>query len=90
MPTKTETPKRTPPGKRKKDVALKSIKVYLMENFPLQEGESKVDFKPVGENNFRVNFWSKIKDGPWSEYDIARSYYVVCEVVNGNWTHKIL
>jgi hypothetical protein len=90
MPTRTETPKRISPSERKNNVALNSIKVYLMENFPLQEGESRVDFKPVGGNNFRINFWSKTKDWPWSEYNIVRSHYVICEVINRNWTHKIL
>ena len=75
----------------KKDVAPnKDVESYLRENFPLQGKEFQVDFKTVGETNFRVNFWEKIdRDGTFSACRIGRSYYVVCKWDGTNWTHKV-
>ena len=89
MTAVTEIPKKIAP----KNVApSKSVEAYLKENFPLQGKEIQVDFRPVGGNNFRVNFWEKVgEDGAFCSHRIGRSYYVVCSMDDDcNWTHKVL
>ncbi len=67
---------------------------YLKENFPIEADEYKVDYKPVGKNKFRINFWSKRERsstlcGLYDSY-ISRSHYVVLKRDNLSWSHKII
>ena len=78
---------------------IKDVKVvetpeqYLQKEFPLSGKEYKVDFKSVGENNFRVNFWSyQLRDNALSQFKssrISRSYYVTLKRKNSSWSHTI-
>jgi len=67
---------------------------YLKEHFPVGTGEYRVDYKPVGENRFRINFWS-YRDKPGSstfsrDSYISRSHYVILERKDVSWSHKVL
>jgi len=67
---------------------------YLRENFPVSTGEYKVDYKPVGDNNFRINFWSYRDTKGASSFSrdsyISRSHYVVLTKKDISWSHKVL
>lgn len=67
---------------------------YLEKNFPKATGEYQVDYKPVGENRFRINFWSysnKSEDPSLfrSSY-ISRSHYVILKRKDVSWSHTIV
>lgn len=67
---------------------------YLKENFPIETGEYKVDYRPVGKNKFRINFWSKRENSKAisliCDSYISRSHYVVLKRNNLSWSHEII
>jgi len=67
---------------------------YLTKKFPISGDEYKVDIKRVGENNFRINFWSHIKrDSELLQLrsnKISKSYYVSLKRTNSGWIHTIV
>lgn len=67
---------------------------YLEESFPVSTGEYQVDYKSVGENRFRINFWSYKNNSGVSPFFrssyISRSHYVILERKDVSWTHTIL
>ncbi len=70
-----------------------TINEYLEENFPRAVGEYRVDYKPVGENKFRINFWSYTSESEghfMRGSRITRSHYVVLKKDGLSWSHKIL
>jgi len=78
-----------------KDVnAQETQEQYLERTFELQNKESKVDFKSVGGNNYRINFWAQRKTKEsltyFKESYISRSYYAVLTKKGLTWKHKIL
>ena len=66
---------------------------YLKKHFTLSGEEYKVDFKSVGENSFRINFWAKkYRPESLSQFTsnyISRSYYVILKRKNSSWSHTI-
>lgn len=74
------------------ETTTKTQKEYLEENFPLAVGEYQVDYKPVGENRFRINFWSYVEDDE-SRFmrvsRITRSHYVILKKDGLSWSHRI-
>jgi hypothetical protein len=65
---------------------------YLKEKFQREAGEYKVDYKDVGPNRFRVNFWAykPLKAESLSQFRgsfISRSYYVILKRNHTSWTH---
>ena len=66
---------------------------YLEEKFPLAVGEYQVDYKPVGENKFRINFWSYTPESKgmfMRGSRITRSHYVVLKKDGLSWNHAIV
>jgi broad specificity polyphosphatase/5'/3'-nucleotidase SurE len=88
MTTNTIEKKET---KKKVNIPLTSSEDYVKMNFTLQQGEHHVKHCSVGENRFRVNFYTK-KDpkAQFSDYYISRSYYIVCTATEDGWEHDIL
>ena len=69
-----------------------TIEAYLEEKFPLGVGEYQVDYKPVGENRFRINFWSYVEDDEarfMRASRITRSHYVILKKDGLSWSHRI-
>lgn len=72
---------------------LISREEHLQIHFPCEGSEVRVDYRPVGGNNFRVNFWSDrgVEGAFGKEMYISRSHYVVLKKNDkGEWTHEIL
>lgn len=71
-----------------------SQRQYLEKNFGKRSNEYQVDFKPVGKDRFRINFWSsKERPGAVSSFKdpyISRSYYVILTRKDISWSHTIL
>lgn len=67
---------------------VETYEEYLRRTFLRKEGEFKVDFRAVGPNRFRINFWSR-KVGTVSDNKIVRSYYVVLNRCGTEWSHTI-
>ena len=70
-----------------------TVEAYLKENFPLGVGEYQVDYKPVGENRFRINFWSYTPESKgmfMRGSRITRSHYVVLKKDGLSWNHAIV
>ncbi len=69
-----------------------TIDEYLKEKFPLATGEYQVDYKPVGETRFRINFWSYVEDDEsrfMRASRITRSHYVILKKDGLSWSHRI-
>jgi hypothetical protein len=74
-----------------------SQKQYLEDNFPVKYsiGEHRVDYKDVGDNNFRINFWSynPVKEESLMQFrgsSITRSHYVKLKRKGESWCHTII
>lgn len=73
----TEKPPETPAA----NVAENAIRAH----FPLKDGETQLDIRPLWSNHYRVNIWTS--DDPESvvaDNRIARTFFVT--VVNGQVT----
>lgn len=83
---------KTKPVRKKKSLLI-SKKEYLCTNFPLEEGEFKVDYKEVAPNCFRINFWKQEeREEALSSFKanfISRSYYVVLKKDGNKWGYVI-
>jgi hypothetical protein len=70
-----------------------SQKDYLKKVFVKNRTEFKVDYKNVGKNRYRINFWvHEARPGALTHFKssrIGRSYYVVLKRNGTSWTHTI-
>jgi len=67
-----------------------TVEEYVAKQFPLGEGEHQVKYCSVGENRFRINFYTKqISDTGFGTHKITRSHYVVCKETEDGWSHFI-
>ena len=67
-----------------------SVEDYVKEQFPLGSTEHNVRYCSVGENRFRINFYTKTDPNKiFSDCKITRSHYVVCTETDDGWSHTI-
>jgi len=67
-----------------------TVEEYVKEQFPKGIGESVVKYCSVGENRFRINFYTTMNPGSFcSDNRITRSHYVICTKVADGWEHRI-
>lgn len=72
------------------DVFSTSVEDYIKAQFPIKVGEHIVKHCPVGENRFRVNFYTIKNPGSFvADYGITRSHYVICTKTDDGWEHRI-
>lgn len=78
------------PSKKKPEVST-GAEDYVREHFPIKNGEASAKYCTVGNNNFRVNFYMKKNpEETFSDYYIARSYFVILTKTEDGWKHKVL
>jgi hypothetical protein len=78
------------PIKKKPEVSV-DAESYVKEHFPIKKGESSVKYCHVGNDNFRVNFYTKKNPKEaFSDCYISRSYFVVLTKTGNNWEHEVL
>ena len=78
-------------AKEIKVISSETDEQYLKKTFLRSEDEFQVDFKLVGENRFRINFWvqrNKNNDTIPDNF-ISRSFYVVLKKCGTEWSHTI-
>ena len=64
---------------------------YVRKHFPINKGEHDVKYCSVGNNNFRINFYTiKDPDAVFSDCYINRSIFVVLIKDKKGWKHKII
>jgi hypothetical protein len=63
---------------------------YVTRVFPMEKGEDFVKYCDVGNNNFRINFYTKKdKHKLMSDYSIDRSFFVYMKKDGNSWKHAI-
>ena len=68
-----------------------TTKQYLKRAFPLEIGEHKVKYCPVGINRYRINFYiDRTPDSFMKDLHIGRSCYVVLKEDGDSWSHEII
>lgn len=72
-----------------KKVTYVSVESYLRKNFPMIQGEFKVDYNILWERHYRINFWAYSHENiRISSNFISRSFFVIIEKDGEHFTHK--
>jgi hypothetical protein len=72
------------------DISAQTVEEYIKGEFTCGIGESRVKHCLVGENRFRINFYTIKNPGAFvADYGITRSHYVICTKTDDGWSHRI-
>lgn len=89
MPKIPDIPKSVRKQPEKVDISLENIHLFLSQEFPLEEGETKVKYCHIMGLSYRINFYKDVSASLWfSSYEVSRSFFVVLEKIGKVYSVK--
>jgi hypothetical protein len=76
---------------KKEEIKTSDTETFVRKNFPCIGNESQVRYCPIGDNCFRINFYTKKDPNNFcSDFSINRSLFVVLKRVLHGFEYSIL